>query len=279
MRQLVTPRSGAGFTLVEMIVATVMMIIVMAGVAGLYVAHRNARVAEDLSQTVEAQLRLGMDTILFKLRNAGYGAGWGTPALWVTWVSPSFTGNPMITQGTGSAPDTLSVASCTSRPVAWLAADAAAGATSLVLDSAAGLDSSTRSVILINDSESAKITSISGNTINIETRPDETDPPEPDGVLTSYRTDTPATKGTPICRVDIVTYSVDTAAATLREDLNQGAGPQVIVDGITDLQVATDTTGVRPKFQITLTARASAWDPFTTTVAQRSLTSLATARN
>ena len=84
--------------------------------------------------------------------------------------------------------------------------------------------------------------------------------------------------GTPICRVGVVTYSVDTATSTLREDLNNGAEAQVIVDGITNMKIATDTTGTAPKYTITLTARASATDPLTTTVAQRSLTSIATAR-
>lgn len=268
-------RAIRGFTMVEIMVAIALLLIVMSGVAGLYLAHRSARVSEDLSQTVEAQLRLGMDQLLFRLRNAGYGATWGNPTLWVTWVTPSFTSNPMVVQGAdASTPDTISIGSCTSTPVARLAADAAAGATTLTLDSAANLDSSSRSVIMISDSESAKILSKSGNTINIDANPDETAAPGAQGVSKIYRT------GTPICRFDVVTFSVDTATATLRADLNQGANPQVIVDGIINMKIVTVTTGVvRPKYTITLTAHASAADPLTTTVAQRSLTSIATARN
>ena len=267
-------RAIRGFTIVEMMVAIALLLVVMSGVASLYLAHRSARVSEDLSQTVEAGLRLGMDRLLFKLRNAGYGASWGNPTLWVTWVTPSFTGNPMVAPGAdASTPDTLSIGSCTSTPVARLAADAAAGASTLTLDSAANLDASSRSVIMISDSESVKILSTSSNTINIDANPDETEAPGAQGVSKVYRT------GTPICRVDVVTYSVDTATATLLEDLNQGAGAQVIVDGIANMQITTDTTGVKPKYTIALTAQAIAADPLTTTVTQRSLTSIATARN
>jgi len=269
--------ASAGFTLVEMMVATVVMILTMAGVGGLYLAHHEARISEDLSQTVEAELRLAMEPILFKLRNAGYGAPWGVsgdPTLWITWVPGLTTSPPVITAGaTAADPDALTVANCTSGPVARLAANAAANDTSLILDSAAELDASSRSVILINDSESAKIVSVSGDTIDIDRDPDETASPGQQGVSRAYPI------GTPLCRVDVVTYSVDTATATLRENLNQGAGPEVIVDGITNLKVTSDTTGVKPTYTVTLTARASDSDPFTAAVAQRSLTSIATPRN
>src|SRR5215217_5206168 len=91
-----------GFTLVEMLVAIALITVVMAGGGGLYLAHRNARVSEDLNQTVEAGLRLGMDKLLFRLRNARYGAGWGNPTLWVTWIT--FAGNPTITALDASDP-------------------------------------------------------------------------------------------------------------------------------------------------------------------------------
>jgi prepilin-type N-terminal cleavage/methylation domain-containing protein len=281
MRAHSTASAIGGFTLIEMLVATALLLVVMSGVSGLYLAHRNARIAEDLSQTVEAELRLAMDKLLFKLRNAPYGAGWGDPALWVNWTSalvvpgtsPPVAANPNVTLGIdASTPDTLSVGSCTSTPIDSLAADAAAGATALTVTNGANFNNSSRSVILINDSESVKVLSVSGNTLNIDTDPDETVSPGAQGVSKVYRI------GTPICRVDVVTYSVDTATATLREDFNRGAGPQVIVDGITNMKIASDTTGVAPKYTIKLTARASATEPFTTTVAQRSLSSIATSR-
>jgi prepilin-type N-terminal cleavage/methylation domain-containing protein len=277
-----SPKVTRGFTLVETMVATALLVIVMSGVTGLYVAHRNARVAEELSQTVEAQLRLGMDKLLFRLRNAPYGVPWGEDlTVWVTWTSslivsgssPPVATNPNITAGAdASTPDTVSVAGCSSKPVASLAADTVANATAYTVDNGAEFDNSSRSVIMINDSEPFKIVSTSGNTINVDHNPDETEDPGPTGVSKIYRI------GTPICRVGVVTYSVDTATSTLREDLNHGAGPQVIVDGITNMKITTDTTGTAPKYTITLTARASATDPLTTTVAQRSLTSIATAR-
>ena len=79
--------------------------------------------------------------------------------------------------------------------------------------------------------------------------------------------------GTPICRVDVITYSVDTASQTLKMDAHQGDGPQPIVAGITNMKVATSSAGSNFKYDVTLTGITSAIIPGTHAYETRSLSS------
>jgi prepilin-type N-terminal cleavage/methylation domain-containing protein len=266
-----TPRDG-GFTLVEIVVAIAVLLIVLAGVGGMYVANGRARTSEDLSQVVETQLRLGMERITYTMRTVGYGNPKTNLASWYTWVS-GMSADPLITAGaSASDPDTLKVALCTTVPVATLSATAASGATTMTLDSVADLNTTNKRLIYVNDAQSALILSITGNVISIDTDPATGGP---QGTARAY------TAGTPICRVDVVTYSVDTATQTLREDLNQGAGAQVVIDGITNFKVTSTAapSGGKAKYQITLTARSSKPDPQSGSYITRSLTSTVSVRN
>src|SRR6188768_3553313 len=108
MNSVNTKSSQQGFTLVE-------LLLVMAGVSGLYLGQQSARSSEDLSQTVEAQLRTAMDRVMFSLRSAGYGAPKTNLSAWIPWVA-SMTTDPKITLGAGASdPDTVSIALCTSK--------------------------------------------------------------------------------------------------------------------------------------------------------------------
>ena len=257
-------RTNAGVTLVELMISIVVALLVLAGVAGFYIYNLNATVAIELEGSMESNLRFGMRNVLLALRNAGYGVPQSNLSTWVPWVT-GFSGNPLfVSGGSATAPDTVSVAACTAQPVASLAADAAAGATSLTLDSVSGLDASHRRLIFINDSKSAMITAVSGSSITIDTNP----------LITGNQgTSRKYLVGTPICRVDVVTYSVDTATKTLRKDVNQGDGPQPIVAGITNLKVATSSAGTNFKYDVTLTGITSAIVPGTGAYGTRSLSS------
>ena len=263
-------KKTAGFTLVELLVSLTVFSLVMAGASTFYVVQSSVRLSEQLGLTMDANLRLAVDTITFSLRNTGYGAPTGSFASWIPWVA-GFTANPMITAGANAAtPDTVSVASCTSQPVAHLAAGAVAGATTLTLDSAASLNAINRRLIFINDNELALIQSIAGNVISIDTNPVVVGP---QGVSRAYAI------ATPICRVDVVTYSVDTTAMKLMENDNQGAGAQAVMDGVTNLKIAATGGGTHPKDQVTLTAKSSQIDPSTRAFIVRSLSSTASTRN
>jgi len=263
-------RRAAGFTLVEMMVSLVVFLLVIAGASTYYVAQNRVGVSEQLGITMEANLRLAMEKITFQLRNAGYGAPSGNFASWIPWVT-GFTANPMLTAGaSASLPDTISVAACTSQPVATLTAGAASGATTLTLNSAAALNATNKRLIFINDNELARISSVSGNTITIDTNPLVTGN---QGVTRAYAI------STPLCRVDVTTYAVNTTTMKLMEDANQGAGAQAIVDGVTNLKITADATGPKPKYQIDVTTKSVQVDPSNGAFAFRSLRSTASQRN
>jgi Tfp pilus assembly protein PilW len=267
-------KKTAGFTLVELLVAVTVFMLVMAGASTFYVNQSKVRLSEQLGLAMEANLRLAMDTVTYSLRNKGYGAPTANFSSWIPWVA-GFTANPMITAGgTAATPDTVSVALCTSQPVAHLTAAAASGATTLTLDSAAGLaglnDPTNRRLIFINDNELALISSVSGNTISIDTKPLVVGP---QGVSRAYAI------ATPICRVDVVTYTVDTNTMKLMENDNQGAGAQAVMDGVTNLKIAAIPVGANQKYQVTLTAKSSQSDPMTLAYTYRSLSSTASTRN
>jgi len=262
-------KRNTGFTLVELLVSLTVFLLVMAGVSTFYVTQSQVRLSEQLGLTMDDNLRLAAETVTFTLRNTGYGAPTGNFASWIPWVA--ITANPMITAGADAAtPDTVSIAACTSAPVARLSAGAAVNATSLTLDSAAGLNATNKRLIYINDNELALITSVSGNTVNIDTNPTVAGP---QGVGRAYAI------STPICRVDVITYSVDTTAMKLMENDNQGAGAQAVMDGVINLKIVTDTTGTHPKYQVTITAKTSQTDPMTAAFKTRSIRSTASTRN
>jgi len=256
-----------------MMVSLVILVFVFAGVAAFYGANRSARVAEDLSETMEAQLRVGMDSIMFDLRSAGYGTPTTNLSSWIPWVA-GMTSDPLLTVGAGSNPDTISIALCTSQPVGTLAAAYTAGAATFTLDAAgaAAVDTANKKLIYINNTELAQVYAKTGTTITPDTSPNIAGP-QP--LSKSYNI------GTPICRVDVVTFSVDTTAHTLLRNDNQGAGAQIIIDGITNMKIVTDATGIKPKYAVTLTATSSQYDPLgnSTVLFTRSLASTASKRN
>jgi len=285
----------AGFTLVELLVSIAVLLLVVAGVGTMYVANKSARISEDLNETMEAQLRLGMDRIMFGVRSAGYGVSYlpnSNMAAWIPWVS-GMTTDPIVTAGVDADhPDTMSIALCTSQPIGTFAAPYTAGATTFTIDAtgASAVDSANKRLIYINDGELAQVYSQLGTAITPDTNPTVTGP-QP--LTKSYNT------GTPICRVDVVTYSVCPPATlspsvtcptgiprnTLYQDDNQSAtpNPQVIVDGISNMKIAVTAapSGGKAKYSVTLTATARQFDPLgnSTTPATRSLVSTASRRN
>ena len=270
-----------GFSLVELLVSVAIMMLVMAGVGAFYLANKFARTSEDLNQTAEAQLRLGMDQLMFNLRSAGYGVPTTNLSSWIPWVA-GLTTDPIITPGaTAADPDTITIAACTSKPIGYLNANATVGAIALTVDDAArdSIDvAHNKRLIFVNEAESVYVNSVSGNVLNIDTNPLLAGP---QGISRSYPGPMAGVpqSGTPICRVDVITYSVDTANKKLVANYNQGSGSEVIVDGIINMKIVTDATGVRAKYKVTLTAKSSQIDPLTRTYVQRDLTSTASRRH
>jgi prepilin-type N-terminal cleavage/methylation domain-containing protein len=270
-------RHAAGFTLTELLVTLAIVSIVMTGVTGFFVSLGHSVLREQESSALTAGLRLGLDRIAADLRQAGHGVPQDRLALWIPWVS-GFTENPQIAHDHGS--DTLTVARCTSQPVAVLASAAAIGATQLTLTSTSGaplrhlLNAERKRLIRIAESEFAHVTGTPSGTatasIGIDTQPDPTVSHPPAAANPGLSRPYPA--GTPVCRVDVHTWWVDRAGSVLRLNTHHGAGNQPVVDGITALKL----TG---RYRITLEARSARRDPATREYLQRRMSTQVVPRN
>lgn len=265
---MIPPRiKVSGATIVELLVALVVVSLVMAGVLTFLMAHKGVMSHEELSADLDANLRIGMRRLSESLRSAGAGVPKAGLSTWVPWVS-GFTTNPQITDGgTSAAPDTLRTASCKVQPVVTLTANAAIGAIVLTVDNNSGFNTTNRRLITIGSSQHAHVTNVGIGTITIDTDPTVTGT---QGLTKAYYI------GTPVCRVDVETYSVDTTANRLLLDRHDGAGPQILLDGIANLKLSTITANEN---EIILTARSQRPDPETNTFITRRTRSAVTRRS
>src|SRR5437016_14604052 len=113
-------RESAGYGLVELLAAVLVLSIAMAAVVVVFATHSRAYLRADTQSTMEANLRLGMNMVTESLRNGRYGVPTANLSNWITWV-PGFDDNPTITLN-GSNPAAISVASASAQRVAPLAA-------------------------------------------------------------------------------------------------------------------------------------------------------------
>lgn len=272
------PRRAAaahGFTLVELLVACAVMSLVMGGVIGFFGSVSRVTREQQEASALEGSLRLALERSASDLRRARYSAPQRQLPTWITWVA-GFDANPQLRRGSDGAPDALSVAACTAAPIATLRASAAASAdgslNTLDLRSAVRgkaiaelLNSTSKRLIRVGDGGAADegfalVTAVNGAVITIDT-----DPGTAGSQGFRYRA---WFTGTPVCRVDVTTYSVDPTTRTLRIDEHQGAGAQPAVDGVTDLRIAV--SGDEYRLRYTVQAERSALTrEFATTVRLR----------
>lgn len=235
-------KKSAGFTLMELLVVMATMSIVMAGMVGAFSAHNHTQIEQDLGLELEQNLRMAMSMVTDTLRTAGYGVPKTNLATWLP--GSGFTTAPVVFSG---SPATLAVANCTAQAVATLSnqyptgqTNHPAGTTTLPLDAADLL--STNDLIWINNTDYALVKSIADETITIDTNPTQTN---------NQGTTRPYLAGTPLCRVDVQTFDIDSGALVL--DRSDDNGPQPAAQDISDLQVDGSVAG---RYQITLTAQA-----------------------
>ena len=243
-------RESAGYGLIELLAAVLLLSVAMAAVVVVFATQGRAYLRADTQATMEANLRLGMNMVTESLRNGKYGVPTANLSSWTTWVS-GFTNNPTITTN-GSNPAVISVASATSKPVATLTAHVDAAATTIYVSSSSQLDTGAQSLLLIGDSENALITGVNSTALTIDTNPLLAGN---QGLARAY----PA--GTPVYRVDVLTFQVATGTSQLLRDDHHGGGAQAAVEGITNLQVLTVTSG--KEYDITLTASSPQVDALT----------------
>src|SRR2546427_868542 len=237
-------RESAGYGLIELLAAVLLLSVAMAAVVVVFATQGRAYLRADTQATMQANLRLGMNMVTESLRNGKYGVPTANLSSWTTWVS-GFTNNPTITTN-GSNPAAISVGSARSKPVPTLTAHVDAAATTIYVSSSSQLNTGAQSLLLIGDSENALITGVNSTALTIDTNPLLAGN---QGLARAY----PA--GTPVYRVDVLTFQVATGTSQLLRDDHHGAGAQAAVEGITNLQVLTVTAG--KEYDNTLTASAS----------------------
>lgn len=246
-------RAAAGFSLPELLVVLVLVGMVTAGIGSVFSSQQRAYRREDRSVALEENLRIAAGMVGDSLRNAGCGTPSHSLSIWIPWAS-GFDDAPVAVLDGGTDPDTLSVAACTTT-LAKVDAYAAAGATTLSLASvfpetsiAELFNDEDRSLIWIDNRQHARVTSVSGDTVTIDTDPTTGGD---QGLWRAQQV------GTPIARVDVNTFRIgkDSATGLSRLELDKHRGtPFVAADSIVDLRVTT--LEARRRYRVTLTGQA-----------------------
>jgi prepilin-type N-terminal cleavage/methylation domain-containing protein len=220
-----------GFTLIELLITMAITGILMSAIANAFITQRKSFALQEQISEMRQNVRVAVDGIVREVRMTGYGVPPASQlSAWIDWI-PGFTSNPLITQGFGAAPDTLSIASCVD--AAKLSVAANQGATTLTVE--AGTDNTfnttTKKVVYIGRNEHAVITGVTMASGKLLLTID-TDPITPglQGLRWSYPADT-----TPVELLKVITYRI--GDNTLKRDENTGAGAQPLAENIENLQV------------------------------------------
>ena len=215
-------KKSTGFTVIELLVSITVVSLMMMAVVSAFSAHSKSSLQEDRLVSMEENLRMGMGMITEALRNTSYGVPRTSINLWLG--DSSFSNLPINI----ATAQQLKLATCTSQPVATLAVQSAAAATTLTLNSVSGL--SDNRAIWIGRGEFAKITGISGNIITIDTNMTTAGN---QGLFRTYPV------STPICRIDILTFALDpsTQQLTLLRNDVAGAQAQLVAEGVSNLVI------------------------------------------
>lgn len=250
--------------------------IVAAGMGGVFATQNRAYVQQDLHVAMGENLRVAMSTISDAMRMAGCGVPSSNLSSWINWT-PGFLNDPVVITDGGANADTLSVAGCTP-PIATMVGRSDAGGTTLTINptvagkSAADLfNADDKGLIWIGDGDYAKVRSISGNVLTIDTDPTAVGN---QGLLRSHPI------GAVISRVDVQTFTIDTdpdaELMSLRLDTHHGS-VTTAAEGISDLQLVTVTAGRR--YQVTVTGQSERRDPINGEYLVRRLVADVTLRN
>lgn len=193
-----------GFTLVEILIALTVAVILIASSLHLYFHYRLAYLAQEQTNELHHNARTAQELIAYDMRMAGYGVPtpYSRMNQWVDWM-PNITNIVVATQGSGSAPDTLSIVGVFDPPSAVLSAATARGATVLPVANADLVQFNTthRKMIVIGGLETARVTGFASGGLVISVHPTRAGR----GLRNRY----PA--GTPIEVVTVVTYGCNTA--------------------------------------------------------------------
>ena len=195
-------RRKAGYTLTEVSITMIVMVVALGGVLWTFLSLSRTYRVQKQYNTMQQNLFSCVDSIVRDVRMAGYGLDIDAGSLprWIDWV-PGVSAVIDVDQGTSGKPDRLSIVAGTGGIAATLTQAASAGATLINVSSnaAAALDTKTRKIIYVGRTETARIVSMSSQTLTISTDPSVSG----QGLRYAYPV------GAPIEVVEVLTYSCE----------------------------------------------------------------------
>jgi type II secretory pathway pseudopilin PulG len=257
-----TRLDSRGFALSELLVTLLVTSVVMGAAAKEFHSYQSTSLSQDRTVSLQQNLRVAMEFLTDAMRTSGFGLPNGAVPNWVA-ATTGIATNPTIA---GSSPATLSFIGCFRQPAATLSAPANRGDTTLSVSGSVP----NGPVILLDDTDLAKVTGVTFGSVSVDTDPNTGGA---QGVTRAYPV------GTPICAVEVRTFSIqsDQATGTASLVLAGSNYTWTVADGITNLQVTTLTAG--QQYGITLTASSQLSGLVTGALTARSLQSTVTLRN
>jgi prepilin-type N-terminal cleavage/methylation domain-containing protein len=223
-----------GLTLIELLIGVVLSsIVVLALYEMLTSQHRTYTVQDDVSE-MQQNLRVAMERMARTIRMAGFGklSTWTTMTGYEDTGGYGFSSLAFAVYPTSGTATTLHIVGCMDAPAATLAVAVAGNPTTITLNAGEGanFNTTTKSNISIGGKENAKITSISGNVLTIDT---DLSTGGNQGLQSDYNA------GTEIFVVRWMTFSVDTMSTPPALVINEheGAHSQELAQFITGMSI------------------------------------------
>lgn len=233
-----------GFSLIEIMIALLILSLVVAGMGQFFTTLKNNTRQQENQLELNERLRVAMTRVTDDVRNAGF----ITPKdeslkWWITWTDlPTLTNNPIIVNGASGASDSLYIIAATDKPVAIVNNQANPGDASLKVNNTSQINLAGRSLININNKEFARVISKTANSLILDTVPVKagvSDLKEINGSAINNPTFNTHLIGSPVFVVEVKKYSLNTSTNTLQLITYGSNGNAVkdVMNGITDFQV------------------------------------------
>ncbi len=227
-------RATKGLTLIELLIGACLSSIVVIALYGILTSQNRTYALQDDTSAMQQSLRVALENMARTIRMAGFGklpswtsmAGYADTTGW-GFTSLGFAVYP--TSGTGSV---LHLVGCVDAPAGTLAVAVSGNPNQITLNpgQAASFNTTTKSNICVGGMENARVKSIAGNLLTIDTDLGTTGN---QGLQSNYNV------GTQVFILKWITFSVDNAQnpPVLLVNEHDGAGSQQLAQFVTSMSV------------------------------------------
>ena len=208
-------KGNKGFSIIELLVVLVLSSILMAAFYRAFIGQQRSSAVQDQVVEMRQNVRAGLDRMTREIRMAGYGGA----ILEAFGNVNSFT--EIITPINGASHDSVTI--LMADEVAKLSQNAAAGSDQLILNVSNGIelfDTSQKKYLCLNGQNNYFVKTVTGNTVTVATP-----------LLEDHL------KNESVALVKAITYKILPGTTNLVRDENAGAGPQMLAEGVEDLQL------------------------------------------